>query len=131
MKLTEAEWELMNALWKSHPATARDIIAFLPDEGKWAYTTVKTMLTRLVQKNAVAEQKRGSISVFEPMITQQVARKGALKTLVDKVLDGTVEPLLHFVIEEKKLTLKERQQLIKLLQEMDQPSADKNYDQDE
>lgn len=122
MKLTEPEWQLMNTLWSRHPATARDIIEFMPGESKWAYTTVKTMLTRLVKKGAIAESKRGSISVYEPLVTQKTARKSAMKNLVDKVLDGAVEPIMHFLIEEKKLSKKERQQLIKMLEEMEQPA---------
>ncbi|MHC4216037.1 MAG: BlaI/MecI/CopY family transcriptional regulator, partial [Planctomycetota bacterium] len=59
MKLTEAEWLIMNALWHKHPATARQIAERLPAGVKWAYTTIKTMLTRLVEKNALTESKRG------------------------------------------------------------------------
>ena len=122
MKLTEPEWELMNALWMRYPATARDIIEFMPGETKWAYTTVKTMLTRLVAKGAIAESKRGSISVYEPLVTQKTARKNAIKTLFDKVLGGTVEPIMHYLIEEKQLSAKERQELIRMLEAMDQPA---------
>ena len=131
MKLTDPEWELMNALWKRHPATARDIIEQLPDEGRWAYTTVKTMLTRLAQKGAIAEKKRGAISVYEPLVTQQTARKHALKTLVDQVLDGAIEPIMHFLIEEKKLSAKERQHLINMLEQMDQPTEEPTHGNDQ
>lgn len=124
MKLTEPEWQLMNALWQRHPATARDIIEFMPGETKWAYTTVKTMLTRLVNKGAIAESKRGSISVYEPIVSQKKARKTALANLFDKVLGGSVEPVMHYLIEEKKLSAKERQKLIQMLNEMDQPSGE-------
>lgn len=119
MKLTEPEWQLMNTLWQRHPATARDIIEFMPDPSKWAYTTVKTMLTRLVQKGAIAESKRGSISVYEPLISQSKAHKTALSTLVDKVLGGAVEPIMHYLIEEKKLSDKDRQKLIQMLNDME------------
>ena len=127
MKLTEPEWQLMNALWARFPATARDIIEFMPGGTTWAYTTVKTMLTRLVKKGAIAEGKRGSISVYEPLITQKVARKNAMKNLVDKVLNGAVEPIMHFLIEENKISKKERQQLIKMLEEMDRPAGEGSH----
>ena len=130
MKLTDAEWELMNALWQRHPATARDIIEQLPDESRWAYTTVKTMLTRLVQKGAIAEKKRGAISVYDPLVSQQLARKHALKTLVDQVLGGAVEPIMHFLIEEKKLSAKERQRLIQMLEQMDQATEEPEHGSD-
>ena len=49
MKLTEAEWQIMNALWQKHPATARNIMERLDRRVNWAYTTVKTLLTRLAE----------------------------------------------------------------------------------
>jgi len=91
MKLTEPEWQLMNALWKKYPATAREIIEHIPGNVKWAYTTVKTMLTRLATKEAVSEKKNGNTSIYEP--------------------------LMHFLVEHKKISTKERQELIRLLKE--------------
>ena len=131
MKLTEPEWQLMNALWKRYPATARDIIEFMSGETTWAYTTVKTMLTRLVKKGAIAESKRGSISVYEPLMTQKAARKNAIKNLFDKVLGGTFEPVMHYLIEENQISARERRQLIKMLEEMDQQKKGADHGSDQ
>ena len=121
MKLSDAEWQIMNTLWERHPATARDIIEFMPEnDSKWAYTTVKTMLSLLVKKGAIAESKRGSISVYEPLVNQKTARKNALSNLVNRALGGTVEPIMHYLIEEKKLSAKNRRKLIQILEEMDE-----------
>jgi BlaI family transcriptional regulator, penicillinase repressor len=130
MKLTDPEWELMSALWKRYPATARDVIDHLPHENHWAYTTVKTMLTRLVQKGAIVEKKRGAISIYEPLVSQETARKHALRNLFEKVLDGAVEPVMHYLIEEKKLSAKERRHLIQMLEQMDQQQEDKTSGMD-
>ena len=119
MKLSENEWQLMNALWKKSPATAREIIEQIPREVAWAYTTVKTMLTRLVAKEAVSEHKRGNTSLYEPLIAQKHAHKNAFTNLFDKVLDGAVEPLMHYLIEERKLSQKERDELIRMLEAKD------------
>jgi BlaI family transcriptional regulator, penicillinase repressor len=119
MRLSENEWKIMNALWKSSPATAREIIEQIPGKVEWAYTTVKTMLSRLVVKKAIAEQKRGNVSFYKPLITEERTRRSALTVLFDKVLDGTVEPLMHFLVEEKKLSKKERQELIRILEKED------------
>jgi BlaI family penicillinase repressor len=119
MKLSENEWKIMNALWKSSPATAREIIEQIPGKVEWAYTTVKTMLSRLVVKEAVSEHKRGNVSFYEPLIAEDRTRRGALAELFDKVLDGAVEPLMHFLVEEKKLSKKERRELIRMLEKED------------
>ncbi len=119
MKLSDAEWQIMNALWKKHPATARELMDEIAPGNDWAYTTVKTMLTRLISKKAVSEHKRGNTSVYQPLVSQQKARTGALKSLVDKVLGGTLEPVMHYLVEERKLSEKERRKLIRMLEDMD------------
>jgi BlaI family transcriptional regulator, penicillinase repressor len=116
MRLTDAEWQIMNALWKRYPATAREIAENLPGEIQWAYTTIKTLLARLAAKNAVSEQKRGNMSVYEPLVSLKKARRTALRTFLNQAFDGAVEPLLNFLAEERKLTAKQREELARILQ---------------
>ena len=118
MKLTETEWQIMNALWSGHPATAREIAERIPDGERWAHTTVKTMLARLVAKDAITERKRGNTSVYAPRLSRQAAQRSALRTVFDKVLNGALEPLAHFLVEERKLSAEERRRLIQLLDAM-------------
>ena len=77
MKLTEAEWQIMKALWQNFPATTRQIAERLPDEINWAYTTIKTMLTRLADKKAVKETKKRNVGFYEPVLTRQNADRTA------------------------------------------------------
>ncbi len=126
IKLSDAEWQIMNALWRKHPATAREIMEEIPGEAKWAYTTLKTMLTRLMKKKAVKEFKRSNLSFYEPLIVQNNARYSAIKTLFDNILDGSVEPVLHFLAKEKNLSEKNRQKLLKILNKMDQKKNNGN-----
>ena len=117
MKLTQSEWHIMNALWEYHPATVRELMEHLPAEMSWAYTTVKTMLTRLATKEAVSERKIGNTCVYEPLVTQNKARQSAVKVLLNQAFDGALEPLLHFLASDKKLSAKERRELKALLQQ--------------
>lgn len=115
MKLTEPEWLIMNALWDKHPAKARDVVKRLPSTVNWAYTTVKTMLDRLVEKEAVGKSKRGNIGLYEPLISRRQARRTALKIVLDQAFDGAFGPMMHFLVEDEKLSAKERKELIKIL----------------
>ena len=117
MKFTEAEWQLMNALWQGHPATARQIAGRLPAGVTWAYTTIKTMLTRLVNKGALAERKEGNTSVYEPLVSQRAARRRALRGLMDQAFDGALGPLVHFLVDEQELPANERQELLETLKD--------------
>ena len=115
MKLSQAEWQIMNALWEKHPATARDIMSQLPKGVKWAYTTVKTMLSRLVEKEAVNEHKHANTSIYEPLISQRKARLNAFRSLLDQSFDGAMGPLMHFMLQEQKLNDKQKKELIEIL----------------
>jgi len=117
MKLTEAEWQIMKALWENWPATARQIADRLGSDVNWAYTTIKTMLTRLAEKKAVKETKKGNVSVYEPILSRPQAQRNALKSLVNQAFDGAFGPLMHFLVEDQKLTKKQKEELKKALQE--------------
>jgi BlaI family penicillinase repressor len=117
MKLSDAEWQIMNALWKHYPATAREIADNLPDEIQWAYTTIKTLLARLAAKKAVSEHKRGNTSIYEPLVSLKKARRTALSSFLNQAFDGAVEPLLNFIAEERSLSGKQRKELARILDE--------------
>ncbi len=115
MRLTQAEWQLMNALWEKHPASAREVGENLPRGTKWAYTTIKTMLTRLAAKGAVAERMEGKTAQYEPLVTRRRARLAAVASLAQDAFDGAFGTLVHFLVEEEKLSPAERRKLIAAL----------------
>ena len=115
MKLTGAEWHVMNALWQEWPATAREIEARLPDDVEWAYTTVRTILARLEEKGAVKEYKRSNVSFYEPILTRRKAQLAAVQSVVSEAFEGAFGPLMHFLVEEEALSEAEREKLIDIL----------------
>lgn len=115
MKLTEPEWIVMNALWDEHPAKARDVVERLPSSVNWAYTTVKTMLDRLVEKKAVSKSKRGNTGLYEPRLSRQQARRTALRMVLNRAFDGAFGPMMYFLVEDESLSAGERKELIKIL----------------
>lgn len=117
MHLSDAEWEVMDALWRLRAATAREIRDALPPANRWAYTTVKTMLDRLARKGAVSEAKEGRRLLFTPLLTRAAARRAALGTLLDRAFDGSWAPLLSFAAEDRRLPKRERDALRRLLEE--------------
>ena len=115
MKLTEPEWIIMNALWDKYPAKARDVVERLPSTVNWAYTTVKTMLDRLVEKKAVGKSKRGNIGLYETLVSLRQARRTAMRIMLDQAFDGAFGPMMHFLLEDESLSAGERKELIKIL----------------
>lgn len=123
MRLSNSEWQIMNAVWERYPATAREVAERLPDN-KWAYTTIKTMLTRLVAKSALSERKRANTSVYEPLITRDRARRSAITSLIEHAFDGAVEPFLGFIAKNSRLSEEQRQELLEAIEREETDSAE-------
>ncbi len=117
MQLSSTEWKVMHALWQRSPATAREILGAVDEETHWAYTTVRTLLARLVEKGAVAEHKQANTSIYEPILAREDARKDAVQSLLDRVFDGTAGSLVQHLIRERKLSKKDRAALARMLEE--------------
>ena len=117
MRITEAEWKLMNAIWEDHPASARDVLEKLQGRVDWAYTTVKTMLTRLEEKGALRSQMKRNTAMYEPILTRRKARSFALRDLMDRAFDGAFGQMLHFLVSDEELSDEEREELLRLADE--------------
>jgi len=119
--LTEAEWTVMQAVWKRSPASVRDVLEEVEAETSWAYSTVRTMLARLVAKGVLPERRRGNTSLYGPRVTREEARASALRGLLERAFGGSFGSLVQHMASEERLTRKERERLAKLLAEADGP----------
>ena len=115
MRFNDSEWLVMRRLWESAPATVRDVLEALEAETGWAYSTVKTVLQRLVDKGAVEVEKRGNVSWFTPLAAEESAQRKALRSLLDRVFGGSVGGLVQHLADEERLSDADRQQLAELL----------------
>ena len=122
-KLSDTEWRVMNVLWDARDAdtsatrTARQVLSSVEEETAWAYTTVKTILSRLAEKGIVTATLEGNTTHFAPAITRELARRSALRGLLDRAFDGTVGSLIHHLVEGEKLSARDRRELAALLGE--------------
>lgn len=112
--ITEAEWDILNALWDVGPATARQLAEHLNPTRKWAYSTVKTMLDRMVDKKLVNANQVGNVWEFRSAVEPLDARRSAWRRFVDAAFGGAQAPALEFIASEV-LSPKERARLLNAL----------------
>lgn len=115
MRLSDTEWKVMNVAWRKHPVTAREVLEDLKQETGWAYTTTKTILSRLVNKRALATWMRANTSIYEPLITREEARQSEISSLLNRAFDGALGPLMNFLMTREKLSEEDRAELRCLL----------------
>ncbi|MEM6915914.1 MAG: BlaI/MecI/CopY family transcriptional regulator [Verrucomicrobiota bacterium] len=118
--VSESEWKVMEVLWKSAPASAREVIAALAEEEDWAPKTVKTLLSRLVKKGALQYEIEGNRYFYRPAILRSEAIEAETNTFLGRLRHGSLAPLLsHFVKAERSLDEEELKALRELLRQGD------------
>jgi BlaI family transcriptional regulator, penicillinase repressor len=117
LPITDAEWRLLEALWTLERATARAVAEELHDSKRWAYSTVKTMLDRMVTKGLVDARQVGNVWEFSPALKPDDARRSAWKRFVGSAFGGATAPALAFIASEARLTRKQRETLLGMLEE--------------
>lgn len=116
MRLTDSEWEIMKVVWNRVPASARDVLEVLEPKTSWAYTTVKTLMNRMVEKGILKARLRANTTLYEPLVSREEARRSAVSVLVDKAFDGAFGPLMHFLVSEERLSEEDRRAILRLLE---------------
>lgn len=99
-KLGERELDLMQALWRLGKATVSQVQEVLREWGhEVAYTTIQTMLNRLVTKNYVARDESGRSHLYYALLEEPSAADKAVKRLVERFFGGSAEGLMSRLVE--------------------------------
>lgn len=100
-EISNAEFEVLEALWQQHPASANDIIErlnknidTLSNQKLWHDKTVKTLLSRLVKKEAVSFEKQQRHYLYSPLIERDTYTQKESKSLIERMFSGKVAPLV-------------------------------------
>jgi|GEM_PF-267458 len=115
MRFSDTEWTVLLPLWERAPATAREVHAAVGDTNDWSYSTVRTLLARLVQKGALAEGRRGNQVLYTPLVTRTEAQRSALHSLVQRAFGGRFGSLVQHLFEAERLSPAERRELERAL----------------
>ena len=119
MAISEAEAVIMEVLWRQAPRSAEEILAEVGAQQDWQEGTVKSLLNRLLTKNAVKAERDGRRYLYSPRLTREQYVSQESKGLLDRLFEGRVAPLVAHFSEQRKLTKKDIAELRKLLQELD------------
>jgi len=113
--LSNAEWEVMKVFWQRGPLAARDLYSALPEDRGWAYQTVKTLLSRLVQKGALSYQRVGNSYLYKAACSRKQMTRREVADFVDRVFDGAPSPVLAAFIERSDLSPEDLDRLREML----------------
>ena len=115
--LTKGEEEVMKILWMLGKGTVNDILEHC-DEPKPKYTTVATFLKLLEDKGFAGHTSTGKSNMYYPVVEQKEYAGSVAGNMLDSFFGGSLVQMLSFFSSEKKLSSKEKQDLLKLAQEI-------------
>jgi predicted transcriptional regulator len=87
----------LKALWTIHEGNVHEVQQIVATSRPLAYTTIMTVLDRLVRKGKLTRRKTGRAFVYKPETSRDVMRRVAIRELLDGFFDGSEEALLAFL----------------------------------
>ncbi len=117
-QITKAEFEIMDVLWAESPLAASDVADRLAAHTTWSLKTVKTLLSRLVDKSAVSHEPDGRRFLYRPLLTRADHARAATSRLADQLFGGRAAPLVAHLAEQRSLSKSDIHELEELLKEL-------------
>lgn len=114
-ELTETEWKIIKAIWASEPSTAPDIRLRLAKKTKWTYSTVRTLMDRMVAKGLLTAEKVRNLTLYRSAITQQQAQRGELLYALKHAFNGALTPMLQCLLDTGNLSEAELDEIESLI----------------
>ncbi|HBP64698.1 MAG TPA: CopY/TcrY family copper transport repressor [Desulfosporosinus sp.] len=116
-QISDAEWVVMKVLWNESPLGSSDVINELKDTTDWKPKTIKTLLSRLVIKNALSYEVGSRGYLYYPLVPENECAKEEAKSFLSRVYNGSLNLLVKNFIENKELSSEEIVELKKLLED--------------
>jgi predicted transcriptional regulator len=117
--ISETERAVLKVLWDLGQGTVREVQAALEtQEYDWAYTTVQTLLGRLLAKGYVGSDRSGAAHVYRPIVSRGELLQQQLSDLADTYCEGTSSPLMLALVEGAQFTPAEIAQFRELLDKL-------------
>ncbi len=115
--LTPQELEIMKLVWLRETATVRDIYEALLAKRKVAYTTVMTMMKILETKGYLKKRRQDRAFIYRPTHPKNQVISGMLREFIDRVFNGSAEPLLVHLVQSRQIREKDLQKIVRMIEE--------------
>ena len=116
--ITEAELEVLKVLWLRQPLTSRELTEQLYEEvNRSSLGTVQKLISRLEEKNLLNRERSSSVHQFSPAVTREEVAGMQLEEFASKLSGGSLSPFVVHLVQAKRLSKKEKEQIRRLLDE--------------
>lgn len=118
-QISDAEWQVMKVLWTRSPRVASEIIDELAPTTGWKPPTIKTLLSRLTEKGAIAIDRSGKHYQYSPLFQEAECVRAESRSFLDRLFGGSITPMVANLIEGDQLSPEQIAALRKMLDSAD------------
>ena len=118
VNISDAEWQIMEILWKEPNLTVGEIIARAKDTG-WSESTVKTLVRRLNDKKIIGKDQSGTKFSYYPLVSADSVRKKEAQSFLERVYDGSLKMLVASLAPKDALSEDEAAELMKIIDKIE------------
>jgi predicted transcriptional regulator len=116
-QLTDGEWAIIRAVWELQPCAAPTIQEALEKHKGWSYSTVKTMMDRMVTKGLLATERIRNLILYRAVITPAEAQSSEIMRTVRRAFNGALTPMMQFMLGNSELSEQELAALEAIIRE--------------
>ena len=115
--LSGPQLDIMKVVWRLGEATVRDVYEDLRTQRAIAYTTVMTTMKTMETRGHLKKRTEGRAFVYTASAAENRMIRNIVGDFIDRVFNGSAEPLLVHLVEEKRLSEKDLEKIKKMIQE--------------
>jgi BlaI family penicillinase repressor len=115
IELTGSEWSIIKAVWEREPCTAPAVQQELASETGWAYSTVRTLMDRMVAKGLLTAEKVRNLTIYRSAVTREQAQRGELLYALKHAFNGALTPMVQCLLDTGELSAVELAELESLI----------------
>ncbi len=109
--ISDSELEIMKIIWRDKRTTTNKIIEELADEVEWKPNTVKTLVNRLLNKNAISFDKAGKEYYYYPLVMKEEYIEKESESFINKFFNGSINSMLLNFVKNQKISAKDIEEL--------------------
>jgi BlaI family transcriptional regulator, penicillinase repressor len=122
MMLSGPQLEIMKVVWRLGEATVRDVYEDLRLHRPVAYTTVMTMMKNMEAKGHLNKRSEGRAFVYTAAVAEDRMIRRIVGDFIDRVFNGSTEPLLAHLVKERRLSEKDLEKIGKMIRDKEPKS---------
>ena len=115
VELTAAEWPIIQAVWETEPCTAPAIQEKLFKPTAWTYSTVRTLMDRMVAKGVLKAKKAGKMTIYQSAVTRAQAQSGEVFYALKHAFNGALTPMVQCLLDTNEVSSAELDELKKII----------------